>query len=217
MTTAISGREPSPGTPARPRGEPPEPVRRAAAIAAARSTPALTGAQRPSQGAGRGASRGSWEPPSWTYDYTRRVDSHATRRESRYCTVNLFLLVSVPPGVTTAILPLDAPTGTTAVICVSDTTLNVTAAVAPNRTTVAPVKPVPVIVTVAPTGPEPGEKLVMLGAMTRSVAVVAVPFAVVTDTRPDVAAGGTTAVTFVSLATLNVVALMVPPPARAKA
>src|SRR3954471_14892847 len=78
MTTRIRGREPSPGTPARPRGEPAEPVRRSAAIAAARSTPALTGAQRPSQGAGREASRGSWGPPSWVYDYTTCLDSHAT-------------------------------------------------------------------------------------------------------------------------------------------
>src|SRR5262249_28846953 len=63
---------------------------------------------------------------------------------------------AVPPGVVTAIGPLEADDGTVAVSCVSE--LNVNAAVAPlNVTDVAPVKPVPVIVTDVPTGPLVGE------------------------------------------------------------
>ena len=64
-----------------------------------------------------------------------------------------------------------------------------------NRTTVAPVKLVPLIVTVAPTGPLVGEKLVIVGGLTtvKLLALVAVPAAVVTLTVPLVAPPGTVA------------------------
>ena len=61
-------------------------------------------------------------------------------------------LVAVPAAVVTAIEPVLAPPGTVAVIDVSEITENV--AVAPlNVTVFAPVKCVPVIDTVVPTGP----------------------------------------------------------------
>jgi hypothetical protein len=78
-------------------------------------------------------------------------------------TVKLDVLVAVPPGVVTVIVPVVAPVGTVAVIFVSELTMK--AAVTPlNLTEVAPVKFVPLIVTVDPTGPDIGENEVMVGA-----------------------------------------------------
>ena len=54
----------------------------------------------------------------------------------------------------TATLPA-APAGLVVVIWVSDSTVNDVAAVVPNFTAVAPVKPVPVIVTAVPPLVEP--------------------------------------------------------------
>ena len=64
-----------------------------------------------------------------------------------------------------------------------------------NLTAVAPVKFVPVIVTLVPTGPLAGVKLVIVGAgMTvKLAALVAVPPGVVTFTGPVVAPAGTVA------------------------
>ena len=64
-----------------------------------------------------------------------------------------------------------------------------------NRTPVAPVKFVPLIVTVAPTGPLVGVKLVIVGGLTtvKLLALVAVPAAVVTLMEPLVAPPGTVA------------------------
>ena len=64
-----------------------------------------------------------------------------------------------------------------------------------NRTTVAPVKLVPLIVTPVPTGPLVGEKLVIVGGLTtvKLLALVAVPAAVVTLMEPLVAPPGTVA------------------------
>ena len=64
-----------------------------------------------------------------------------------------------------------------------------------NVTAVAPVKFVPVIVTLAPTGPLVGVMLVIVGAgMTvKLVALAAVPPGVVTRTGPVVAPAGTVA------------------------
>ena len=58
-----------------------------------------------------------------------------------------------------------------------------------NATAVAPVKFVPVIVTLVPTGPLVGAKLVIVGAGTtvKLLALVAVPPGVVTLTGPVVA------------------------------
>lgn len=69
----------------------------------------------------------------------------------------------LPPGVTTATLPVE-PQGTTAVIVVAFTTKYDVAAMLLNVTAVAPVKLVPVIVTVAPTDADDGEKEPMVGA-----------------------------------------------------
>ena len=70
-------------------------------------------------------------------------------------TVNDAVLVPVPAGVVTATGPVVAPAGTVAVIWVSEVTVNV-AVVPLNFTAVAPVKPLPVMVTGVPDGPEVG-------------------------------------------------------------
>ena len=78
-------------------------------------------------------------------------------------TTKLVVVVAVPPGVVTAIGPVAAPVGTVAVSDVSDTTVN--GALVPAKVTlVAPVKPVPLIVTVVPTGPLVGLNDAMVGA-----------------------------------------------------
>src|SRR5213594_768399 len=110
-------------------------------------------------------------------------------------TVKLEALAAVPPGVVTLIVPVVAPVGTVAVICVAELTVNV-AVVPLNFTAVAPVKAVPVIVTLAPTTPVVGEKLVMAGGgiTVKLLALVAVPPAVVTLMVPVAAPLGTVAV-----------------------
>ena len=70
------------------------------------------------------------------------------------------------------------------------------AAVPLNLTADAPVKFVPLIVTLVPTGPLVGVKLVIVGALAltvKLVALVAVPAGVVTLTGPVVAPAGTVA------------------------
>ena len=59
----------------------------------------------------------------------------------------------------------------------------------------APVKFVPLIVTLVPTGPLVGEKLVMVGGLVtvKLLLLVAVPSGVVTLTGPVVAPAGTVA------------------------
>src|SRR3954469_15532175 len=78
-------------------------------------------------------------------------------------TVKLLELVASPPGAITLIGPEVAPVGTVAEILVLEFTVN-DALVPLNVTDTVPVKCVPVIVTLLPTAPLPGEKLVMLGA-----------------------------------------------------
>ena len=73
-------------------------------------------------------------------------------------TVKLVLLVAVPPGVVTVIAPVVAPIGTVAVIDVELEALKPDAAVPLNFTDVAEPRFVPVIVTLVPTGPDPGVK-----------------------------------------------------------
>ena len=73
--------------------------------------------------------------------------------------------VAVPSGVTTEMVPVD-PAPTTAVISVDVVTENVEAAVPPKLTAVAPVKMVPVMVTVVPVPADVGVKEVMVGAGT---------------------------------------------------
>ncbi len=92
--------------------------------------------------------------------------------------------VAVPPGVVTITLP-DEPLANTAVIMVADTTLKDAAAVPPKLTAVAPVKLVPVIVTVDPEEVEAGLKRLIVGAAANvNPARVAVPPGVITDTFP---------------------------------
>ena len=80
-------------------------------------------------------------------------------------------------------------------MAVADVTVKV-ALVPLKVTAVAPVKFVPLIVTLVPTGPLAGEKLVIVGALAvtvNAVALVAVPPGVVTAMGPVVAPAGTVA------------------------
>lgn len=118
-----------------------------------------------------------------------------TLRQGCYSvTVNVPALVAVPPGVVTAIGPVFAPVGASAVTSVADFTLNVVAFTPPNVTAVAPVRPVPVIVTSVPTGPLSGEKAVTTGVTLKVWTVVRVPLGVLTVILPVFAAEGMTAV-----------------------
>jgi len=75
----------------------------------------------------------------------------------------------VPPGVVTVTLTVPAlSAGEVAVIDVAELTVKLVAAVLPKSTTVAPVKFVPVIVTLVPPWvvPEVGEIPVTVGAVT---------------------------------------------------
>lgn len=117
-------------------------------------------------------------------------------------------LVPVPFEVVTVTRPVVAPVGTVAVICVGEFTVN-GAATPSNRTWIVPLKPVPVMTTLAPTGPLDGVSAVMVGApgvIVKFVALVAVPLAVTTEIGPVVAPAGTTAVMRVLLLTVNDVA-----------
>ena len=78
----------------------------------------------------------------------------------------------VPPGVVTLTFP-EVPAATTAVMLVAETTLKEVAAVPPKLTAVAPVKSVPVKVTVAPVAALVGVKEVITGATAIGVALTA--------------------------------------------
>ena len=112
-------------------------------------------------------------------------------------TVKFVALVAVPPGVVTVIFPVVAPLGTVAMILVPDPfTENEFAATPPNVTAVAPVRPVPLIVTEVPTGPLDGENEEIVGAAAvvvtvKFVALVAVPLGVFALIGPVVAPVGT--------------------------
>ena len=116
--------------------------------------------------------------------------------------------VAVPPGVVTEIVPVVAPFGALVAMWLASVTEKV-AVVPLNPTLVAPVKFVPVIVTLVPTMPLAGEKLVMVGAAAFTVKLfveVAVPTGVTITIFPVTAAAGTVSVTLVLLATEKVVA-----------
>jgi hypothetical protein len=84
--------------------------------------------------------------------------------------VKLVELVAVPPGVVTPSGPVVAPVGTVAWIDVAEITEKF--ALTPLKVTpVAPVKFVPLIVTVDPTGPLAGAKLAIVGGCRVKVAV----------------------------------------------
>ena len=111
-------------------------------------------------------------------------------------TVKSVVLVAVPAGLVTLILPVVAPVGTVAVICTLEFKVKAVAGVPLKATPVVPANPLPAIVTLVPAGPLVGVKEVMLGAtMTvKSVALVPVPAGLVTLTFPVVAPSGTVAV-----------------------
>src|SRR5262249_38508138 len=93
-----------------------------------------------------------------------------------------------------------------AVICVFESTWN--DAPSPlNRTAVAPVNAVPVMITVAFAAPVAGEKLVMPGVTRKLPALTAVPAGVVTLIFPDVAVAGTVTVMALAVTVLTVPAL----------
>ena len=75
-------------------------------------------------------------------------------------------MAEVPAGVVTVTSTVPVPAGSTAVICVAETTVTLVAGVVPKSTAVAPLKTVPVMVTVVPpaTGPEVGLMSVTTGA-----------------------------------------------------
>jgi hypothetical protein len=78
------------------------------------------------------------------------------------------LVDEMPPAVVTLTSTVPVPVGAVAVIEVAEFTVNVEAGVAANATAVAPVNPVPVIVTTVPpeAGPDVGEIPVTAGAAT---------------------------------------------------
>ena len=122
-------------------------------------------------------------------------------------TVKLVPEVPVPTAVVTLMGPVVAPAGTLVEMVVAvlvtmraGTPLKVTAVALPRL--------VPVMVTVVPTSPEVGVKLVMEGGpiTVKLVVLVPVPLGAVTLTGPVVAPGGTVTVIDVAETTLNDVA-----------
>jgi len=109
-------------------------------------------------------------------------------------TVNALLLVAVPPGVVTPIGPIIVPAGTVAWIAVSEVTVKL-AISALNVTEVAPVRFVPLIVTLVPASPLVGAKPVIVGGLTtvNALLLLAVPPGVVTLSGPATAPAGTVA------------------------
>ena len=110
---------------------------------------------------------------------------------------------AVPPGVVTLMLPL-APVETTALIVADETVVNEEAATPPKLTAVAPVRFVPVIVTVAPLPADVGvnELIVGRGMVYINPAIVPVPPGAVTAIFP-VAPEATMALITVSENTLK--------------
>src|SRR3954469_7436905 len=96
----------------------------------------------------------------------------------------------VPPGGVTCQRELFAPGGTVVVICVALTTVKALERL-PSRTSVAPVKLVPVSVTAVPAVPLAGAKEVIVGVLmwVKALAVVAVPIELVTAIVPEALAG----------------------------
>src|SRR5438477_3960540 len=119
-------------------------------------------------------------------------------------TVKLAALLAVPPGVVTLIGPLEAPAGTVAVIAVAEFTVKL-ALVPLNSTAEAPVKLVPLMVTLVPTGPLPGVKLEIVGGLmtVKLAALLAVPSEVVTLIGPLETPAGTVAVIAVAEPTVK--------------
>ena len=81
-------------------------------------------------------------------------------------TVNALALVAVPAGVVTRSGPVVAPVGTVSRITVAEVTVKGAALTPLNVTAVAPVRFVPLSITLVPTSPLVGVKLVIVGGMT---------------------------------------------------
>lgn len=126
-------------------------------------------------------------------------------------TVKLLVLVAEPPGVVTVISPELAPVGTTKVSVVASTTVKLPTLAPFSVTALAPVRLVPVTVTVVPTRPLLGVKLTkvgagIIGAITVNVAAADAPpwagerLATTTSLEPAVATrvAGTSAVSWVA-------------------
>jgi hypothetical protein len=80
-------------------------------------------------------------------------------------TVKLVALVTVPTAAVKMLIgPVVAPTGTVVVMLVAELMVNAVTGVPLNRMLVANVNNVPVSVTLVPTGPAVGVKLVIVGA-----------------------------------------------------
>ena len=100
-------------------------------------------------------------------------------------------LVAVPSSVVTVMGPVVAPAGTVVVTVPELFTVNV-ATLPPNETAVAPVKFVPLIVTLVPTALLSGAKEVMAGVTVKRVVVFKGPLpGVVMVMGPVVAPAGT--------------------------
>ena len=123
--------------------------------------------------------------------------------------MRLVALLVVPAVFVTVIGPLVAPFGIFTLSCVSDVAQNVAAGVPLTLTPVVPVKFVPISVTVAPTVPLPGEKLLIVGAPAevgvKLLLLHVVPSAVFTLIQPVSAPPGTVAVICVSDTTVKLV------------
>lgn len=118
-------------------------------------------------------------------------------------TVKLLVLVAVPSCVVILMVPLTASLGTVAVTSVSDFTLNSVAATPPKATAVVCLRLTPVMVTLVPTGPLAGVKLLICGVTRKGTLLVSVPFGVTTVTLPLVAPVGTVVVISVLETTVN--------------
>src|SRR5689334_1374565 len=90
--------------------------------------------------------------------------------------------------------PVLAPKGTVVVTVPELLTVNAVVTFPPNETPVAPVKLVPVIVTLVPTGPLAGAKEDMAGVTVKRVVLTKGPPGVVTVMGPVVAPAGTVVV-----------------------
>jgi hypothetical protein len=123
-------------------------------------------------------------------------------------TVNVTPLLTTPLTVTTT-LPVAAPAGTGATILVALQLVGV-AAVPLNVMVLVPCvapKFVPAIVTIVPTGPEPGLRLVMEGTGSENVTPLLATPLTVTTTGPVVAPVGTLATMLVALQLVGVAAV----------
>jgi hypothetical protein len=119
-------------------------------------------------------------------------------------TVKLVPLVPVPDPFTTVIAPVLAPDGTVALMLVVLFTVY-TASVPLNLTLVTAVKLLPVMLTLVPTGPVPGVKLLTVGAgiTVNELPLLAEPAGLVTLTNPVVAVFGTDTVMVVLFTIVN--------------